>query len=286
MKVVDTFIFYNELDLLKYRLSILDEVVDHFVIVEATHTFSGKEKPLIFQENIALFDAFLPKITHIIVKDFPYIFPNINYHKEEQWKNEHHQRNCISRGIDSLELSDSDIILISDLDEIPDPNLLIDTRKGIKDITMHCLQQDFYYYNLTIKTQRHWALAKILSYGKYKSHPYPQTIRNMQCPLILPGGWHMSYFGDTNFIQNKIQHFSHQELNKSHIISAENIENSIKNVKLYFNSNADLLYNISLSDNTYLPPRYKEFLSKYLGYKDSYILNDSLIFKECVICEI
>ena len=51
MEVYDCFIFYNELDLLEIRLKTLDSVVDHFVLVEATKTHRGKDKPLYFEEN-------------------------------------------------------------------------------------------------------------------------------------------------------------------------------------------------------------------------------------------
>ena len=49
MKIIDCFIFYNELDLLTYRLNLLKNIVDYFIIVESTHTFIGKEKKIIFQ---------------------------------------------------------------------------------------------------------------------------------------------------------------------------------------------------------------------------------------------
>ena len=48
IKVVDCFIFYNELDLLTYRLNVLNDTVDYFIIVESTHTHVGKEKKLYF----------------------------------------------------------------------------------------------------------------------------------------------------------------------------------------------------------------------------------------------
>jgi hypothetical protein len=51
MKIIDCFTFYNELDLLNYRLNILNNVVDYFIIVESTHTHVGKEKNLIYEEN-------------------------------------------------------------------------------------------------------------------------------------------------------------------------------------------------------------------------------------------
>lgn len=69
-RIYDCFTFFNELDLLELRLNELASVVDYFVIAEATHTFTGKPKPLHFKENAARFEAFLPRIIHIIVEDF------------------------------------------------------------------------------------------------------------------------------------------------------------------------------------------------------------------------
>ena len=65
MKIIDCFIFYNELDLLTYRLNLLNNIVDYFIIVESTHTFIGKEKICFFSENKHLFENFTNKIIHI-----------------------------------------------------------------------------------------------------------------------------------------------------------------------------------------------------------------------------
>ena len=81
-KIIDCFTFYNELDLLTYRLNILNDVVDYFVLVEATHTHIGKEKPLFYQENKHLFEKFNDKIIHVVVDDFSYKYPNINIENE------------------------------------------------------------------------------------------------------------------------------------------------------------------------------------------------------------
>jgi beta-1,4-mannosyl-glycoprotein beta-1,4-N-acetylglucosaminyltransferase len=88
IKIIDCFIFYNEIDLLTYRLNILNDIVDKFVIVESTYTFSGKEKKLYFNENKHLFEKFNEKIIHIIVDNIPFKYPNINYKNKEQWVNE------------------------------------------------------------------------------------------------------------------------------------------------------------------------------------------------------
>ena len=127
MKVIDSFIFYNELDLLLYRLTILDPYVDYFVLVESTRTFSGETKPLFYEQNRELFKKFTNKIVHVVVDDSPI---QTKVHDDRAWKNESFQRDCIKRGIDYLSpsLSDEDCIFTSDLDEICDPERLKELR--------------------------------------------------------------------------------------------------------------------------------------------------------------
>ena len=71
MKVFDSFIFFNELDLLELRLNILNDVVDYFVLTESPFTVSGNEKPLYYQENKDRFGKFNDKIIHNITKEIP-----------------------------------------------------------------------------------------------------------------------------------------------------------------------------------------------------------------------
>ena len=168
MKIIDCFIFYNELDLLTYRFNLLNNIVDYFIIVESTHTFTGKEKKLFFNENKHLFEKFTNKIIHIIVDDFPYKYNNVNIDSNDVWNNEFFQRNAISRGINYIEnLVEYDVIIISDLDEIPDPHTLDKIKKGSITVDINILEMDFYYYNLNTKYQSKWSLCKIISYKKY-----------------------------------------------------------------------------------------------------------------------
>ena len=122
IKIVDCFLFYNEIELLIYRLNTLETIVDYFILVESRFTFTGRPKPLYYEENKLLFERFKDKIIHIVVDDCIYKYPDIR--DPQQWENEIFQRNCISKGINRLELNESDLILISDVDEIPDPNTL------------------------------------------------------------------------------------------------------------------------------------------------------------------
>jgi beta-1,4-mannosyl-glycoprotein beta-1,4-N-acetylglucosaminyltransferase len=268
MKIVDCFIFYNEIDMLLYRLDTLFNYVDYFVIVESRQTHSGKEKKIYYEENKHLFESFKSKIIYILLDNLPYKFPNIDYSKNQQWDNEHYQRNSIKNGIDKITLNDEDIIIVSDLDEIPDCKLLSSIKNNTFDINnIYSLEQDFYYYNLNTRMVNKWFCAKILSYKKYKEINLSfQDIRHVNCQKILKGGWHLSYFGDKNFIQNKIQHFGHQEYNNNNYTNLDIIESRIKNQTDLYGRNNEKLEKIHINNNTYLPDNYEKYLLKYILY--------------------
>jgi len=271
MKFIDSFIFYNELDLLKYRLSILNEYVDYFILVESTHTFSGHTKQLFYNDNKYMFSQFNDKIIHIIVEDFPYKIPNINYAVNQQWDNEYYQRNCIKRGLDRFDIQDKDIILTSDIDEIPDPTIFNKIKNNeliFNKDTLNRLALDMYYYNLNLRVGdgQNWHGIKLMTFKTYKSQGL--TFQQMRCwehthpvPLIPYGGWHLSYFGDINFIITKIQSFSHQEYNNDKYINKSELENKITK-GINFIGGLNLQY-IKIEDNKNLPFKYDEYLQNY-----------------------
>jgi beta-1,4-mannosyl-glycoprotein beta-1,4-N-acetylglucosaminyltransferase len=262
-KIVDCFIFYNEIDLLNYRLKILNSVVDYFVIVESTHTFTGKNKSLTFNENKHLFSEYQDKIIHIIVDDIPYKYPNINVSNNEQWKNEHFQRNAISRGLSTIKLTNNDLIIIADLDEIPDPRTLTYIKTKNVPISFNILYMDFYYYNLNTKHRDKWTSAKIISFAKYNEYnSCCEDIRHIYAPIIVNGGWHLSYFGDSNFIQNKINNFSHQEYNNDSYTKLEVISDRVNNHIDLFKRGIPIDF-IEIKDNNYLPIDYDKYLTAF-----------------------
>lgn len=113
-RLFDCFTFFNELDLLEIRLETLDSVVDFFVIAEAPITYRAHPKPLYFELNKQRFAKFLPKIRHIIVDDLP-----TEKGFDQNWQRETLQRAALERGL--ADARDEDIIMLSDLDEIPTP---------------------------------------------------------------------------------------------------------------------------------------------------------------------
>ena len=295
MKIVDCFVFYNELQLLEYRLSILYDVVDYFIIVESRQTFVGKSKELFYQNNKNRFSKFKDKIIHIVV-DLPYKYPNIDYKNKkpfqhlyynengQQWMNEAFQRESINRGFEIICWCNEDYIIVSDVDEIPDPNTLRDIKNcKIKPFEIYKLAQDLYYYNLNSKQNNKWHHSYIMSYGyfnKYRKkeipiekciyfeNSYKFLINNNERMFLNElrltfdhdggilnlenGGWHLSYFGNEEFIKNKYANFSHVEIS-SDSMDLKKIRESINNQN-----------KMRIEDNNYLPHKFENYLSNYI----------------------
>ena len=262
MKILDCFTFYNELDLLTYRLNLLNDIVDYFIIVEANQTHSGKTKQLFFDSNKDLYKKFDNKIIHII-EDLPYKSDNVAITNDDVWKNENAQRNFIFDAIRSIDgLSESDIIIISDLDEITDPKILYRIKDGYLKVEINALEMDLYYYNLNTYIGK-WCHPKIMSHKKYiELKTDLNAVRLSAFPIIKNAGWHLSYFGDEKFIQNKIINFAHQEYNVPQIIDLTNIKDRVKNCKDIY-SRDEVIVRIEIKDNFNLPPEYDVYLTKY-----------------------
>jgi len=280
-KVIDCFIFYNELDMLEYRLSILYDVVDYFVICEASRTHVGKSKPLFYFENKARYARFSDKIVHIMMTDDDtHWIINPDKMKEEQWVNENTHRNGIARGVQYLVNNGKigqnpyDLITICDLDEIPNPNILRVLKtavfSGIMDGGIK-FQMDFYYYNLNCISLNKWFHAKIVFlYAFYNLFDCEsEKIRHYNFSNIIEkGGWHLSYFGDEYFIKNKIENFAHQELNIEEFTNVANIRKRIKNSgDLYDRPNEKWIF-IPLNENNFLPP-INEYIEKFLNLPET-----------------
>jgi beta-1,4-mannosyl-glycoprotein beta-1,4-N-acetylglucosaminyltransferase len=268
MKIIDAFIFYNELNMLEYRFSVLDDVVDYFILVESTHTFVGKPKPLFFEENKHRYAKWLHKIIHVVDRDFPHVFPNIDIEKGDQWQNEAHQRNCIQRGYEQLTVADNDVLMISDLDELVDPHILLCVRSGAY-IYFHSPLADVYTYNLNTHVSNWWPTIRLISFKAVRElGRTPQQFRaNKEGDMyvIEDGGWHLSYFGDAAFIKNKIENFSHQEVNIPEYVTETNIKTKIEEGAHLIDSPSNpTLTRVKLGDRK-LPPMYRTYLKGFFS---------------------
>lgn len=248
--IYDCFTFFNELDLLEIRLNELHSVVDFFVLVEANFTHQGQAKEYIFEQNKSRFSNFSHKIIHIKLDEQP-TFGEL--HTDFSWNLEHFQRNGISHGL--LSAKPNDIILISDVDEIPNKDVLWKICQNF-DSTKILLMRFFYYfidfevnYKFPIK---YYFLGRILQIKKYyykyinriawqgtvvilkRNLISPQTCRDSlgffqtKSTYVKNGGWHFSYLGGIDKIITKIASFAHTEV-AAMKISKEDISSMIKN---------------------------------------------------------
>ncbi len=203
-RIYDCFPFFNELEMLELRCHELYDQVDKFVLVEATRTFQSTPKPLYFQENRERFKAFGDKIIYVVVDDLPV--------SDDPMENEIHQRDSLRRGLTGC--ADYDIIMVSDVDEIPTKeaiayyrnNQLYDLRK---------LDQKFFYYFINCLASVPWDLAFISSYHSVKNNNLTKLRKTKVKPnkIIRNGGWHFSYLGGVEQIISKIEAFAHADLN-------------------------------------------------------------------------
>lgn len=235
MIVVDSFMFFNELDLLEGRFEYLYDHVDYFLLVEAPLTQSGHVKPMHFMNNMTRYKKYLDKVIYFpfICKREDFEFDRLPEHDRDYntgpWQVENGQRNHITKALDLF--PDDAVIMISDLDEIPNTQCIPIAKdyfsKGWQALAV---QQDHYAYNFnqrrvtpilgtTISTNRY---TKIASARDVHNHRYGHGV-------ITNGGWHLSYWGNADQIRYKIETFAHQELNQDKYKNTEHILNKIKN---------------------------------------------------------
>ena len=210
-RIYDCFTFSTELDVLAMRLELLEPVVDHFVLVEATRTHSGNPKPLVFDENRARFERFADKIIHVVVDDLPDPDP-------DRWIPERFQRDCITRGLDGS--APDDLVIVSDVDELPEPGVLTELRDVRFDVAV--LELRMCYYRANWELDEPWPLTRIARADHVTS---PQDLRDSK-PLLAvrDAGVHLSSLMDVSQIVEKYRNFAHAELDNRRESSADFLE--------------------------------------------------------------
>ena len=189
MKIYDCFSYWDEDLLLDLRLNILNDHVDFFVIVEGNKTWQNNFKELRFDIN--RFKKFEKKIIYIPVKDLP--------DGDNPYLRENHQRNCILRGLQDS--NDGDLIIVSDLDEIPNPKFISNFKK--KDKYAVFKQMHFYYkLNLQSQSNPYWFGSRICVKKYLKSPQWLRDLKFKKRPF-----WRIDKFRLNNIIDNGGWHF-------------------------------------------------------------------------------
>jgi beta-1,4-mannosyl-glycoprotein beta-1,4-N-acetylglucosaminyltransferase len=186
--IYDCFSYLDEDLLLNLRLNILDKYVDYFVIVEGNRTWQNNLKELKFEIN--KYEKFKDKIIYIKVTDLP--------DGKDPYLRENHQRNSILKGL--VNSKDQDVIIISDLDEIPNPQVFKNFKKEMRFAVFK--QKHFYYkFNLQSKNNPYWLGSRIclkehlispqwLRDLKFKKRPFWRLDKFRLNNIFENGGWH------------------------------------------------------------------------------------------------
>ena len=211
IKIYDCFLFFNENDLLEIRLNELSNIVDYFVIVESKYTFTKKDKP--FNLDLKRFEKFKDKIIYIQDKDF--------IRSPNPWDTEKHQRNKLIEGVNlpylPISASDEDLIILSDLDEIPKASKIIEAFYLIYKNNQKYIKFNLknYHYALNNKMLEPNNLLGPACTKRKNINTMQDLRRNNEYTLIQDSGWHYSFVQSLENIINKMQAYSHQEVNKS-----------------------------------------------------------------------
>jgi len=266
--IYDCFTFYNELELLEVRLNVLNNIVDKFVLIENIVTYTNEKKPLYYQENKKRYKKFSNKIIHVVVRDSP----NVSH----PWIIEHYLMAATIRGLKDAKPGDT--IIISNLDEIPRPEKILEWKD--KPGKLKVFEQQFFYYYLNFaSTNRQWPGTKMLTFKNFLTYQDAYVIRHSPNDISIPNaGWHFSYMGGIERIREKMGTGSHQEYNNDRYNTKEKIEQAILEKRDVFDhgDKFDLvnleqlpLYiqnNKSLYAQMFLKKKHMPFKKHYIGF--------------------
>lgn len=241
-KIVDCFLYFQEKELLKLRLEYLNDFVDYFVIVEASQSFSGKKKDFNFEKEKKQFEPYLHKIIYYKIEDTiksfddlvsqlekknDFVSKNIlsfmnshsHYNKDLlNWVLDTFHRESIAYPLNQMSLKADDVVLLSDIDEIPSHNFL---KSYLENPIDHACNKQFQFsFFLNLLSDDHWIGTIISKWNAFKdasltdlridSKKNQTKVKNLN---LDHGGFHFTSYGDIKQIENKIRNWSHQEFN-------------------------------------------------------------------------
>ena len=295
MKIYDCFMYFDEEVVADVRLHTLNEFVDYFVIVESKFTHKGDPRKLKF--NHQKFEKFKDKIIYIVDEEIYSQTEEIKPEDSEDEKSiksifnaayrENGQRNLIAKGL--KEANDDDLILISDVDEIPKLSSLNFKNLNEKIILF---QQDMFYYKFNLRLPNLiWTGTKAC---KKKNLISPQWLRNIKdrkysffridtffsktkytsVKIINNGGWHFSYIKTPKEIELKLRSYLHHREFDVNPLSVDQIDQIIKNKQAIYDLKVDKTVNKIGSGN---------ILKKYeLNKLPEYIISNQNKFSDWI----
>ena len=260
MKIFDCFMYFDEEMILDLRLNILNSHVDYFIIVESRYNHKGEKRKLLF--NKEKFIKYRDKIIYLVHDEVPSKVKKINDEDDEKTQTnkyimnalyrENAQRNYIINGLNNA--NNEDIILISDVDEIPKIDKFEFNKVNNKIILF---RQDMFYYkfNLCLPNFK-WTGTKAC---RKKDLISPQWLRNIKekkypffrldtffsdkkytdIKIVNDGGWHFSNIKTAKAIEHKLKSYLHHKEFDDVPLSIKEIDQLVQNKKAIYDLKVD-----------------------------------------------
>ena len=260
MKIYDCFMFFDEEMLLDLRLNIMNKYVDKFVITEATYMHSGVPKKLIFDIN--KFTKFKNKIIYNVVDLQPSTLETISDKdsidvKGSKLINNSLRRENYQREMSKISLNDADeedIILINDIDEIPNLNKI--NFKNIRKKLVIFKQKTFYYKFNLLYENLVWHGSKACKKKYFRSPQWLRNVKHRKYPIwrfdiffsnkkynniqyVENGGWHFTNIKSPESLEKKFLNFLHHQDYEASGLNLENIKEKVKNKKILYDLGVD-----------------------------------------------
>ena len=296
MRIFDCFMYFDEEIVLDTRLNYLDQYVDYFVIIESCFTHRGEKRKLKF--DIKKFEKFKDKIIYKIFDKVPEKIYQIHESEKENTKSgkyiinallrENGQRNHISEGIKDAE--DEDIILVSDVDEIP--NLSNINIREVKEKII-LFKQDMFYYKFNLKLPKiEWTGTKACKKKDFVNAQWLRNIKDRKYPfyrldtffsknkyisvrIVNNGGWHFSNIKSAEEIEHKLKSYLHHREFDLDPLDTEGIKKIMENKQAIYDLRVDKTVNkigtgdkLEKYDMDNLPDVIKLNLNKYSKWLD------------------
>ncbi len=284
MKTFDCFMYFDEETVLDLRLNALDRFVDYFVIVESIYTHRGDKRKLRF--NHKKFEKFKNKIIYLIYDENPINIEKISDDDNESEKSkkyilnaafrENGQRNFILKGLDIAE--NDDMILISDVDEIPNLEN-IDFNKVNQKLIL--FKQDMFYYKFNLKLPNLiWTGTKACRKKYFQTPQWLRNVKDRKYPLyrldtffsntkyisikfINDGGWHFSNIKTAAEIEHKLKSYLHHREFDENPMTEDEIRQIINNKQAIYDLKVDKKVN-KIGDGSKLEKYPLDKLPKFL----------------------
>lgn len=243
--IYDCFTYFNEREILEIRINELAPLNAVHVLVESKYTFTGKEKELDYADGDVKYENIISFCADV---------PN----NGNPWENEFAQRNYIKTALKTLNPKDDDIIIISDVDEIPRCES-ISTYSHNMGQTFLMMNHYGGYLNL-IYGRNSWPYCKVTTWGLFKNTT-PNSVRldGMDTSKIDNAGWHFGWMGGIDRAITKFKSFSHQEEEVQQFADYEKLKSRLENGQSIFGND---FIEVCEIDETY--PKYlKDNLSKF-----------------------